>query len=293
MSREIMTRGVIASKDLRFYNAMFMSVEQIEEFKQMAASVHTAEQYFPLEVAFLELVNRLGVMHENNSIANEDLLYRMNAIAMANNEAHVRAEGDYSRKIGLENNFETLSTNTRGGRSADWFAETGKGFATGIADMCIACAVAHPFIGIGAAHNNTITDADRTATLQRQIAGEMIGQSMIGRNIYSTTASMELVSGVARQTIREAFEEFLQLPIRSQLDAKPVELWIIGVNYLSSAKLNFVRDALRKAIDIEAGQAAQRIGQEFSLAIHLSKLGQSGGYLWRDLGDTPELYNDD
>lgn len=53
--------------------------------------------------------------------------------------------------------YEALYTNSSGARSAAWFKKTGKAFFTGKAFSCVAAALTHPDIGMGAGHFNTVT----------------------------------------------------------------------------------------------------------------------------------------
>ena len=50
--------------------------------------------------------------------------------------------------------YETLTTDKADARPAGWFIQTGRAFSSGIASSCIAVAVSHDWVGMGAAHRN-------------------------------------------------------------------------------------------------------------------------------------------
>lgn len=53
--------------------------------------------------------------------------------------------------------IDTLTTDTLGIRSASWFSETGKRFASGVVSFCFAFVICHKDIGMAVSHLNTVT----------------------------------------------------------------------------------------------------------------------------------------
>lgn len=106
----------------------------------------------------------------------------------------------YARPAG----YETLTTNTSGARSNEWFARTGFYFSTGYATACLAVAVYHPEIGVAGSHKNVITIEDTVEAIIRERAkakGLILAGPKNGVNIPR-------LEDTVRGTVREAVDQF-------------------------------------------------------------------------------------
>lgn len=106
------------------------------------------------------------------------------------------------------NGYETLTTDTKGARSAEWFERTGKAFSTGNASSCIAVAVIHEDIGMGASHRN-YSDVDITVDRYiRALLNPQLATNPDWMRANSSIRNPRNLDKVVAQAVNEAFEEF-------------------------------------------------------------------------------------
>ena len=107
---------------------------------------------------------------------------------------------------GISNYCDFLVPNTQGRRSADWFIRTSKYFTTHVAKTCEVAAVAHPHVGMGAAHYDSMT-GDVVKRLVKKIKHEKINMFDVTIPIDQSLTHEELQKIVIK-TLHSAMDEF-------------------------------------------------------------------------------------
>lgn len=135
--------------------------------------------------------------------------------------------------------IESLSTDTSGRRSTQWFAQTKKPFATGVATRCLVAAAIHPDTGMGAAHKNFISldvlgRSTRMAT-DAFLAGQPLGLKRPNDMLTDEDIRVSTMSVIC-ETIRQ-FERLL--PSVGRLKGRMI---------FALAGLNFLPDPAQKTV---------------------------------------------
>lgn len=156
-------------------------------------------------------------------------------------DAERRILGERARGFG----FETLTTDTRGHRTAEWFGKTGLAFSAGMASNAFAAAVYHPEVGIGASLVNAKTVEDVVEVYVR--ASRILDNGIpIGEKSY-ITPSPDNLSSRAGLAVREAFEEFA-LAGQGRVPAEGSEVIVYGMEGLPSPLASVINGSIARTI---------------------------------------------
>lgn len=132
--------------------------------------------------------------------------------------------------------YETLTTDTKGRRTAQWFLETGKAFSTGEAKTCIAIGICHEDIGIAGVHVNTRPIDVILKTLLKMKIDPNFLHSMRhkGRSDRAKeTVSPVKVSSIVTNAVYDAMNQFAMITGR-QMPQSGITIVAYGMDYLSS-----------------------------------------------------------
>lgn len=172
--------------------------------------------------------------------------------------------------------IESLTTDTSGHRSAQWFLETGLAFSSGVATSCFSFIIIHPQIGMAASHKNPVTIERAAAfadkTLEKPDMIEMILKSQDPVLATKLIVQPQDLADTMQQTIQEAFGEFSQLS--ESIPVHDTILIACGVNWLDP---RFIKGAgedvismIRKLSLLNDGQARQT-GRKFTFKSNIGK----------------------
>lgn len=175
--------------------------------------------------------------------------------------------------------FESLTTDTKGARSRQWFEETGLAFSAGWATRCIAVAVWHPDIGMGAAHRNTFSlkDFERVIRARLKEQNPLALISALSSRPDTPEASFKAHLQTA---VNDAFYQFEGLFRQGGITTFPSQgtdiLWI-GCDFLDPAKQalynQFIQGEVIPSIPLLHDGRAKLTGRNITLSPHLGKAG--------------------
>lgn len=197
-------------------------------------------------------------------------------------------------KLGIE----SLTTDTCGAHDLNWFKDSGKAFATGLATTAFAVAIIHKDIGMSAAHRNLITTDDVmdiiiTAAKSNLTRGmiEVLDDASLKRMLVSNERQAAMVSN----TMKEAMDAFVRLTT-SGIPISGTQICLVGGSFLSHDQVNELMEKTVRAIKqhpaMNDGNARQT-GRRIAL---INKLGEKvpQGVMWggpqHPLYSQPTLY---
>ncbi len=157
-------------------------------------------------------------------------------------------ERRHLNKIGLQSGIESLGTDDRGNRSEKELAENGRAFATGVASRCLAVAVVHPDVGVGAAHTNPVSSTATIEYLSRRIDNEPVTLDLlfsIDPDRVMQIVGEERLRTATRTTINHALSEFRNIQDGPQYIPSNTSVHLTGLNFITpSIKEGVLRTAL-------------------------------------------------
>lgn len=153
----------------------------------------------------------------------------------------VEAESDARR--GELYGYDRLTTDTRGGRSIEWLARTGKVFSLGIASYCIAVGLFHKDIGLAGSHRNSNTVEDTMETLRIRL--DLPKDLLINYGISGTKE--ERLQQVIQTAAQEAIEEFCLLSPNG-IPAHGTNVFTYGLFDAQRYKLSGYDDVIEETI---------------------------------------------
>lgn len=175
--------------------------------------------------------------------------------------------------------WQSLTTDTQGKRSREWFDSTGLAFATGQAIHCVAVAITHPEVGMGASHRDALTSADRKRFLIKSLEGPDV--SGIAQSFWNSVAVEEIVpprrlKRVISLAINETFLQFGRLCQEngSPIPKESVKIFLGGIDFLDTDGARemevFSLEKIQRHPSLHDGSL---LGQErnLGLAIHFGK----------------------
>jgi len=189
-------------------------------------------------------------------------------------------------RAALESGFETLTTGDQGGRSREWFDREGLAFATGFATSCVAVAVSHKDIGMGASHQLTFRPRDCKRVMKQCLESEDFKRRLevfgdpdrMSREMRSPNS----IKQVASLAINGALGEFAAL-CREQdtmIPVKGVEIGLRGIDYLEPDEAERMRSF---AIKVVSGNPnlndGSLLGRTRDLRMDCS-FGEAGGIIY-------------
>ena len=178
-------------------------------------------------------------------------------------------------------NCETLTTDTRGARSKLWFERTGKEFLTGVVENCVVCAVLHPEVGMGAAHNNTVVKKDFV-----DLAEKWLQNPTNLPTTFNQRVSVARLQERIELTVNGAIEEFCGIaPEGFPLSGTMVI--VAGVGELLPERIPALVEHAVRVVNqnryLKDGRGAKQVRFK-------SFLGQKVGVAYTTVTDEPRLY---
>lgn len=181
--------------------------------------------------------------------------------------------------------YETLTTNTRGFRSNQWFSETGLSFSTGIARPCAVAVVLHKDIGIAAAHRNPYTQKviqrfmGEALELSADLSDDLLLRVLAPQ---ITNLTFKEIGETFAQTTNEALSEFKKLLRQtgiSHAPAKGVSILWCGMES-SQIQPTALLPVYQPIISSHPVFHGARRGREMSVRADHDFFGQAGGFLY-------------
>lgn len=228
------------------------------------------------ELVFLVEQMRKGSLPKNNFLNRvHEILSELDVVTKSEERRHLN-------KIGLEAGIESLGTDDRGNRSEKELAERGLAFATGVASRCLAVAVVHPDVGIGAAHINPVSSTATIEYLSRRIDKEPLTLDLLFNNDPDRVMQIvgeERLRTVTRTTINQALTEFRSIPDGPQYIPSDTSIHITGLNFITpSIKEGVLQTALETLHQVVQEQQ-QGTGRRTNIKIS-EHLMENGGTIY-------------
>lgn len=176
--------------------------------------------------------------------------------------------------------FETLTTDTQGRRSIEWFKTHNKPFATGVATRCLVCAIVNGQVGMAASHRNTITVADFEYSIRRSLDDRQFRQSLEDDSpLLGTMVTPESLRGLVSLTVNQTFDEFSQLA-PGGIPVTGTSILFAGLNYLSMEELNPVVGIAMKVMHKRISKEGKMLGVKKEIRLNIGGLGKELGVIW-------------
>jgi len=189
----------------------------------------------------------------------------MRRILQEHSDAADRVQAQHTALDGQKRGYESLTTNTRGGRSAEWF-DTGKYFSLGYATSCIAIGVFHEDVGLAGSHLNTDTVDDQLERLLKERPDLQTGVTP-----STHVERWQRLSGIVAQATHEAIEEFVGLTTDGIIPNGTL-LVSYGVTTQPAAARPLIYDVVNRSID--TNPIVRRLPGDIKHETHLGKVGQ-------------------
>lgn len=189
-----------------------------------------------MENNFQDLFHLLNEVRTGN-LSKSAFIKKVHDVTVNLDHLSKSAERQNLDKIAAESGVESLGTDSQGNRSERQLAESGRAFATGVASRCLAVAVIHPEVGIGAAHYNPITPTVMTNYLARRINQGIISDDLLINPNPDRVMEMVGTSGlqnITRQTISRALTEFKGIEDAPQYIPTDTQVILTGLDFISS-----------------------------------------------------------
>jgi len=135
---------------------------------------------------------------------------------IAADKQRLSQEQEIYKQIGNRYGFTSLTTNSSGSRSLQELTHGHQAFYSGLASSCLAAAIVHPEIGMGAAHFNTVTPQDVENYVVENLSGRRTNEQLLELMNDPVALLNAMVSAQSRvATIQRAVDlaagEFLKL----------------------------------------------------------------------------------
>lgn len=243
----------------------------------------------------IELMSRLKELNEalqTGRAIPEEFASGLAEELFAEGAALLADEQERSIAWGRENGVDTLTTDSSGTRSADWFRQTGKAFATGIASTCFAFGIAHPEIGMAAAHLNTVTHDDITAAIIRNLRNPQFRDAL--RTLPDAERHQLLVSprslgNTVAKALDSAFAEFGSITAGG-IPQEGTIMFTCGLNWLNPQDIDRVDQGVLSFVRSQPlMNDGQFLGRSRGINFQ-SFLGQSGGVIYGGQYRNPSFY---
>ncbi len=177
-------------------------------------------------------------------ISKEDLIEAQVQETLALQQIAYKEEKANIYELGRKNGMESLTTDTSGHRSAEWFRDSGKVFATGVASNCLIVAITHPNVGMAASHRNSVHE-DILRKVFRSIAdGSM---HSYGSRAIDEMLTMGDLDDLVKKTVGEAVKEFAQLN-QSELTPEQLSIVVTGLDFTTVSMRPFITDAFQTGL---------------------------------------------
>lgn len=196
-------------------------------------------------------------------------------------------------EVAKQGGFETMTTDTSSRRSAKWFRENKKPFATGVATNCFAFAICHEKVGMGAAHLNTITLHRSARFVEKALDNPFLGADFAlleRKQAYRELVSLKDLENTIESGVNLAFKEFGQLLRPGQgIPLKGTYMMGGGIDYLSPAEAKLMTEYTLEVIKVHPRMNDGRARSQGRRVFFNVEIGKKGGVIYTGQG-APELY---
>lgn len=218
-----------------------------------------------LEIMYRSEEEEIADLESLATISYEDLLQRITSFVERTKGMEKEEFDRRGRKFG----YETLITDTHGGRGIDWFRSTGKLFSLGKATACIVVGLVHPDIGMAGAHRNSLRPEDSADQVIKERASKGLPVTNIPRSLQSKQDRLTLTLQIAANT---AVNEFAKLS-GGNLPQEGIEIVMYGLSESVPPEGNpFYRTVILRSL-----QSHPLITQQgIHLSIEVDFIGQAG-----------------
>lgn len=239
------------------------------------------------------LLGNIMDAYYNQKLRKKDAVNAMARIQKMTYDGVLRMESKLMVERAAQYGYETLTTDTTGGRSADWFNQTGKAFATGVASTCVACAIINPDIGMAASHRNMVTMDNVVRIYDRGLDDRQFVQQLErGANLYDIMIPPNTLRQVVDTAMNEAFNQF-QILAPGGMPYEGNIVMMSGMDWATPDKIDFAINAGMQTLKHRVSTEGKLKGQK-GLTFY-QELGKDGGIIYGGKGhpdyNRPQIYS--
>lgn len=227
---------------------MAATIEQLRDYLRQMRTNSMDE----VEIAnrlFTTVANKVIDDYDQNRVSLEKAVDRIVELTREVQARVMELEQKRSKLIDERMGMESLTTDTKDKRDSEWFRQTGKAFATGMAKFCVVVAVTHDEIGMGASHRNTYNETVfrhvTTRTLQDKNYRERLSRD---ENLFLKALSPNLLNGTISVTLHEALGEFATMTSDHLLPRSGTIISVAGIEFLNHEQIDSVEQFVQQAV---------------------------------------------
>lgn len=227
---------------------MATTVEQLREYLSRMTE-NSVDQFAVADELLSAIADRIMTEYDNKRISlhsAEDQIIQLNRTLQAKvMELEQRVNREIDEKAGME----SLTTDTKGHRDIAWFRQTRKAFATGVGKFCVAVAVTHDEIGMGASHRNTYTETVFRHHVKRALEDKNYRERLrTDENLSLNAVTPTILNSTVSLALYEALGEFAIMTDDHLLPKDGTILSVTGIEFLTPERRSMAETFIQKNV---------------------------------------------